>query len=66
MHVTINGEEKTLDEGLSVESYLRCAGLGETPCAVEINKRLIPRREHATTLIREGDSVEVVTLVGGG
>lgn len=66
MYVTINGEEKTLDEGLSVESYLERAGLEGTPCAVEINKRLVPRREHATTVIHEGDSVEVVTLVGGG
>jgi sulfur carrier protein len=34
--------------------------------AVEINENLIPRKTFAKTVLREGDRVEVVTLVGGG
>jgi len=34
--------------------------------AVEINEDLIPRRTFAKTVLRDGDRIEVVTLVGGG
>jgi sulfur carrier protein len=34
--------------------------------AVEVNRRLVRRAEHASTRLAEGDRVEVVTLVGGG
>ena len=66
MNVTINGKPETIREGQSVETYLDGAGLGSSPCAVEINKVLVPKRDHPTTTIHEGDSIEIVTLVGGG
>jgi len=34
--------------------------------AVEVNRRVVPRRDHAATLLQDGDSIEIVTLVGGG
>ena len=34
--------------------------------AVEVNEEVVPREQHATTELREGDRVEIVTLVGGG
>jgi len=41
-------------------------GLADSICAAEIDKRLVPKRERAGRVIREGESVEIVTLVGGG
>lgn len=66
MHVTINGKQETIERGLTVEGYLESAGLAGAPCAVEINKNLVPKRDHASTTINDGDSIEIVTLVGGG
>ena len=34
--------------------------------AVERNRELVPRGEHATCRLAEGDRIEIVTLVGGG
>ena len=34
--------------------------------AVEVNREVVPRKAHASTPLSEGDSIEVVTLVGGG
>ena len=34
--------------------------------AVEVNEEVVPRELHATTELKDGDRVEVVTLVGGG
>lgn len=41
-------------------------GLGEKKLAVELNREVIPRSEHSTTPLKEGDVVEVVSFVGGG
>jgi sulfur carrier protein len=34
--------------------------------AVEVNEEVVPREQHATRQLTEGDRVEIVTLVGGG
>ena len=36
------------------------------PFAVEVNKKLIRQTQYATTPLRDGDTMEIVTLVGGG
>jgi sulfur carrier protein len=36
------------------------------PTAVEVNRVLVPRSQHASRVLAEGDAIEVVTLVGGG
>lgn len=66
MQVTINGETRELPEPCVVSELLRTLDLLDRPCAVEINKRVIPRSEHEQHQVQEGDRIEIVTLVGGG
>ena len=41
-------------------------GLAGKPVAVERNREIVPRAQHATTLLAAGDRLELVTFVGGG
>ena len=66
MQITVNGEAKTVREGLSVRELVEELGLTEGPVAVERNREVVPRAQHATTRLAERDSVEIVHLVGGG
>lgn len=66
MKITLNGEDRTLDAAQTVADLLGQLGLDTAPCAVEVNERLVPKQEHGRTTLRDGDSVEIVTLVGGG
>lgn len=66
MQVALNGERREIPEGSTVENLLTLLGISGAVCAIEINKELVTRREHAAHLIRDGDAVEVVSLVGGG
>jgi sulfur carrier protein len=34
--------------------------------AVELNLDIVPRSQHASTVLREGDQIEVVHAIGGG
>ncbi len=64
--VVVNGKARTVAEGTTVLALLGELGLGDKRVAVERNLEVIPRAEHATTLLTEGDRLEVVTFVGGG
>lgn len=66
MTVVVNDEERALPEGASVADLVRVLGLEQAACAVEVNRRLVPKAEHLRSGLKDGDRVEVVTLVGGG
>ncbi len=66
MKVQINGEQRETPEGLTVESLLNWLRLPVDRVAVERNRQLVLRREWAETPLQEGDSLEIVQLVGGG
>lgn len=66
MHVRVNGEAMELPAGITVAGLIERLGLAASICAAEVNQKLVPKREHGTHELREGDAVEIVTLVGGG
>ena len=66
MRVTVNGEEKTVPDGLSVRGLVEALGLTDGPVAVEKNRAIVPRAEHAATPVAENDVFEIVHLVGCG
>jgi sulfur carrier protein len=66
MKVTINGTEREVPDGLTVRALVVHLGLGEGPVAVEQNREIVPRAEHATRLVNGGDTIEIVHFVGGG
>ncbi len=65
MQLTINGEPKQVEAG-NVRELVVALGLGEQAVAVEVNRQVVPKRLHEETPLKQGDAVELVTLVGGG
>jgi sulfur carrier protein len=66
MRIEVNGEARNVAEGSTVGELLQTLGLGSGPIAVERNRVLVPRAEHAATRLAEGDQLEIVQFVGGG
>lgn len=66
MNVILNGEPFEAPAGATVATLLAAIDLHLKRVAVELNEQVIPRQEHATASLREGDRLEIVTLVGGG
>lgn len=63
--VTINGEEKNV-QGKKVASYLNENGYDIKRVAVELNGDILPKSQYEGTALKDGDSVEIVSFVGGG
>ena len=66
MRVIINGNEETIEAGMTLAELLRRRNAEPKRVAVEVNRELVVRGEHDRTVIREGDRIEIVTFVGGG
>jgi sulfur carrier protein len=66
MKVVVNGEPREVAEGTSVRALVEAVAPKGAACAAEVNRELVPRREQEGRVLRDGDSVEIVTLVGGG
>jgi sulfur carrier protein len=66
VNILINGTPRRVAPGTTVAALLRELSLAERPVAVEVNLELVPKARHADFQLREQDSLEVVTLAGGG
>jgi thiamine biosynthesis protein ThiS len=66
MRVSINGEPTDIGDGVTLAKLVADLALDPRRIAVERNRRLVRRGEHAGTVLADGDVLEIVTLVGGG
>ncbi len=64
--IVLNGEPRTLDRDPTIATLLRELGLDPRAVAVERNLEIVSRAAYDTTVLCEGDRLEVVTFVGGG
>ena len=66
IQICVNGECKQAPENSTLADLVESLGLHPRRIAVERNKQLVRRTQHAETPLAEGDVLEIVTLVGGG
>nr|WP_170167484.1 sulfur carrier protein ThiS [Amphritea balenae] len=66
MRLTVNGEKLQQVTARNLQELIETLRLTEKRIAVEVNQEIIPRSEHQSTRLREGDRVEIVRAVGGG
>lgn len=66
MKIRINGEEREIDPGATLGALLRELDIPLKGTAVEVNQEIVPKRVLDETPLSEGDSIEVIRMVGGG
>ncbi len=64
--IQLNGRALTVPEHTTLEQLLLDNELGERRVAVEINLDIVPRSQHASHTLSDGDRIEVVAAIGGG
>lgn len=66
LDVTVNGEPTRLPRATTVAGLLERMNPAGKRIAVERNGAIVPRSQHASTLLAHGDRLEIVIAVGGG
>jgi thiamine biosynthesis protein ThiS len=64
--ITINGEEKEISTGLSIGGLLQSLEIRPGRVVVERNREIVARDTYASTMLADGDALEIVHFVGGG
>ena len=64
--IRVNGDEREVPAGLTVERLLEHLSLNPRMIVVEHNGEILRRESLSTTGVEPGDSLELVHFVGGG
>ena len=64
--LTLNGQRRSIEAGITVAGLLTSLGLDTRKVAVERNEEIVPRSLYAATSLSHGDSLEIVHFIGGG
>ena len=64
--ITVNGEKRTLEKPVTVTEYLKACNYAPVQVVVELNEEIIKRETYDTTVLKDGDVVEILQSMGGG
>ncbi len=64
--ITINGKSIELSENITVSEYLKQNQYRPERIAIELNGSILPKSSYDSTLLKDGDVMEIVSFVGGG
>ena len=66
MTITLNGDKHDLAGPLSVSALLQQLDIDARRVAVELNLAVVRKAAYDSSVIEDGDEVEIVNFVGGG
>lgn len=66
MQIILNGEPKEIAAGTTLAAFVGTLGGDPRGIAIERNLEIVPKSDHAETLLEDGDRLEIVQFVGGG
>ena len=66
MNLTINGEERSFDDRITLAALIEQMGMKQDRVAVELNRDIVQRDRWSSTVLNPGDHLEIVHFVGGG
>jgi thiamine biosynthesis protein ThiS len=66
MTITLNGDPHEIPQPLTVSALLETLAIDARRVAVEHNLAVVKKAAYDTSIIKDGDEVEIVNFVGGG
>ena len=69
MKISVNGKEKKIElenEKALLSSTLELLGYKQNTVVVEVNDFIINSKKWDSEILKEGDKLEIVSIVGGG
>lgn len=66
IEIVLNGALRQFAAPLTVAALLEAEGLAGRRVAVERNGEIVPKSQHPSVVVQNGDRLEIVVAVGGG
>ena len=62
----LNGKPRSVEVGTTLKELVASLGSDPRGIAIERNLEIVPKSEHGSVILEDGDQLEVVQFVGGG
>lgn len=66
MKINLNGEKTSIENIMSIEELLEDYGFEQSSIAVAMNGSFVPKSSYNSTLLSDGDSLDIVSPMQGG
>ena len=66
MKISINNKSREISENISLLDLLNEMLVAPEKTLISINENVIPQEEFANTILKENDSIDLFSFVGGG
>jgi thiamine biosynthesis protein ThiS len=66
IQIKVNGKSYKLNAGTALKSFLEREGFERDKTLVSIGENIVQPEDYAGTLLNDGDSLDLMTFVGGG
>ncbi len=66
MKIKVNGKEMDIDKEITLSDLLERLDIVPRGIAVEVNREIVPKSRYGEKVIKAGDIIEIVRMVGGG
>ncbi len=66
MQIQINGKQEQVADGVTLRSLLETKGINPNLVACELNLAIVKRARLGEVVLKEGDVLEVLQMIGGG
>jgi len=66
MNITVNGQTESVPGAKTIQSFLESKGLKVDQVIVAVNDDVIEVGNYAATNLNDGDTVDLMSFVGGG
>ncbi len=66
MQIQLNGKERDVRDRISVAELLEELKIHPERVAVLVNQEIVKKPAYASAILRDGDAVEILTVMAGG
>ena len=66
MKILLNDNEQLIDEATALSTLVKTHGNDEAAFAIAVNDTFIPRSDYESTILNDGDRVELLIPMQGG
>lgn len=64
--ITFNGKKRTINEDINIATFIADNNYKPKHVVVELNEEIIPKEKYEQIVLKQNDTLEVLSFMGGG
>ena len=64
--ITFNGKKRTINEDINIATFIADNNYKTEHVVVELNEEIIPKEKYEQIVLKQNDTLEVLSFMGGG